>query len=115
MKYGLNMPKYWYINLSTMAPSLKKDYDIPGVLPLKDIVFDRPALMERYKEIVKPEEDYDEDRNKGRYLINEHFTMVIWTDMSDELCDDSIVQMKLDNIDHIEDWYKIYIMPTDDE
>ena len=114
MKYGLNAPKWWYVNLANMCPSLKKDYDIPGVLPLKDIVFDRPALMQRYKELVRPDEDYDEDRNKGQYLINDHFTMVITSDMSDECCDDAIVQMKLDQIDHIEDFYKIYILPNDE-
>ena len=84
------------VHLDTMVPSMKTDYDIPGILPLKDMVFNRPALFENYRQLLKGNEDVDKFNNKGLYTMDDKFNMIILSNMEDPDCDDEIIQMVLD-------------------
>ena len=98
-----------------MVPQLKDKFN-SKTLPLNDLIFDRPKYCDddkACKAILKTGEDKDEHNNKGMYFFNPKFNLIILNDMSDEYCDDEIIQMKLDQVAHIEDWKKIYILPTD--
>ena len=106
------------MNFETMVPAMKKDYDIPGVLPLKDLIFDREkfmADMQGPKTFLRPEEDVDNDGNKGNFIFThpENYNIVLLTNMEDPDYDDEVIQMVLDQIDHIEQFECIYINPTD--
>ena len=63
MKYGRQL----VLNLKTMVPFLKRDYDIKGTLPLKEMIFDRPKLVEGHRQLLKEGEDEDVAHNKGKF------------------------------------------------
>ena len=95
-----------------MVPAMKKDYDIKGTLPLKDMVFDRSkfvADLKGDKTFLRADENVDKDGNKGNYCFKEEYNMILLSNMSDPDCDDEIIQMVLDQIDHIEDFECLYI------
>ena len=63
--------KQMVINCDTVVPGFKDDYE-SATLPLKDLLFNSEKIYsgtEDYKGILKPEEDKDEDGNKGMYLM----------------------------------------------
>ena len=78
---------------------MKNDYDIKGVLPLKDMVFNRAnflADLKGPKTFLRPEEDVDPDGNKGNFIPKDGFNIILLSNMSDSDCDDEIIQMVLD-------------------
>ena len=96
------------VHLDTMVPQLKTQYD-NAILPLKDMIFDRPKLDQNYKQLLKAGEDFDKYKNKGMYSMDNDFNMAILSNMSDPDYDDEILQMVLDQIDHIDDFEKFYV------
>lgn len=83
------------INFDTMIPSMKKDYDIAGTLPLKDMIFHRENLLADLngpKSLLRPYEDVDKDGNKGNFLPRvDMFNIICLSNMSDPDCDDEII------------------------
>ena len=60
MRAGHNL----VVNVDTMVPQLKENYDIPSILPLKDFIFKRSTFLSEtsnpnYMKIVKPHENKD--------------------------------------------------------
>ena len=43
--FNMKRGYYWPVFMDTMVPFLKRDYDIPSILPLKDMIFDRKKLV----------------------------------------------------------------------
>ena len=100
------------VDCDTMVPSFKEDYDIKDVLPLKGMVFHRAnfiADLKGPKTFLRATENVDKDGNKGNFCLDEKFNIIINCNMADPDCDDEIIQMVLDQIDHIEDFECIYI------
>ena len=67
--------------------------------------------MEDGKSIVRAQEYTDIHGNKGLYTVNPKFNLILLSNMEDKDMDDSIVQAQMDQIEHIDDFYKIYILP----
>ena len=109
MKYGRNL----VLHLDTMVPRFS-DYDMKDACPLKDHFFHRANLFDHYKEWLRPEEDVDEDGNKGMFHLNPAFNLILLSNSTDPDCDDSIVQMVRDAVPHMEDFHKVYISIEDD-
>jgi hypothetical protein len=104
------------IDNDTMVPALKTDYDIKDTLPLKDMIFHRAnfvADLKGPKTFLRKDEDVDKDKNQGNFVLDENFNLIMLSNMKDEDCDDEIIQMVLDTIDHVEDWECIYIKPEE--
>ena len=49
-----------------------------------------------YKGILRPEEDKDDEGNKGMYFMRDTFMVLILANMADPDTDDEIIQMLLD-------------------
>ena len=111
MKYG----KQLVINLKSTVPFLKRDYDVKGTLPLKDMVFDRPKLVENHRQLLRDGEDEDRNKNKGRYVMDPEFNIIVLSDISDPLDEDETIRMVLEQLDHHEDFRKVYIREAEDE
>ena len=100
------------INCETMIPNFKRDYD-SKLCPLKDLLFDSKKMYDKekknYKDILKTGEDKDENGNPNLYFLKEKFMVVVLANMSDSSSDDEIMQMLLDQLDHVGDWKKFYV------
>ena len=103
MRYG----KYLVINLDTIVPAFKTDYNLPeNKLPLSDLIFDRSKFIsedKNYREILHPEEDHNEGLYgshttaiEGTFTAKDDFNIIILHRIEDENYDDSMVQMLLD-------------------
>ena len=102
------------INLDTMVPPLKSEYDIPSILPLSNLIFDREKMMSGGKQIVKDDEDHDgRGGSKGTFFINSKFNIIVLMNLQDPDADDEIVQMVLDELPHQDKFVKLYISPTE--
>ena len=99
------------IDLDTTVPPLKTQYDIPSVLPLKDLIFDREKLFKDYMSIVRDSENFSIHKEYGGYLVNPKFQLIVLYNMKDTDCDDEIIQMVLDELPNEEKFTKIYINP----
>ena len=89
------------VDLNTMVPPIKEDYDIEGILPLKDIILNRKELRNDFiNKKAKGEmnftlsktENVDKLKNKGCFhMVDENFNIVFISNMSDPDYDDEIV------------------------
>ena len=98
------------LDMDTMIVPLKSDYN--DNLPLKKLLFNSNIMYSKdrtYKQILKEGEDKNINGNKGMYFMHPDFGLTILFNMSSESMDDSMVQMMLDEIDHIDKFKKIYI------
>ena len=101
----------WVMNVEKFVPDFPK-YD-SKLLPLKDMVFKREALMAGYKKLLAAGEDKDLQNNVGMYEMHPDFNLCVMQDMSDPMMDDEIVQMLLDAIPNIDEFKKVYILPEE--
>ena len=98
------------VDCDTMIIPLKEQYapSLPlGNLFDSDTMFDERNVQ--YKDIIKPMEDKDKSGNMGLYAKNPKYGMTILFNMSDQACDDEILQMMLDEVENIDKFKKIYI------
>ena len=82
------------------------------ILPLKEYVFDRKkfiADLKGEKKFLREDEDVDKDGHKGHFKMTAEFQLILLSDMSDPDFDDELVQMCLDQIDHIENFHIVFI------
>ena len=99
------------INMDTMIVPLRKEYETP-MTPLKDLLLNPGNFWmphQEYKKILKDDEDKDLNGNVGLYCLNPRFSVSILQDASDIDCDYEITQMLMDEIENIDDFWKIYI------
>ena len=95
--------KIMVINCDSMVPYFMDDYN-SKLLPLKDLLFDQSKMYDKetkvYKGILRPEEDKDDEGNKGMYFMRDTFMVLILANMADPDTDDEIIQMLLDQVPH---------------
>ena len=66
------------IAIDKIAPDFKETFNDATVFPTDLIYnFEKFRIYENYKSILTPEEDEDYQKNKGCYIMNEDFTLVI--------------------------------------
>ena len=66
-------------------------------------------MYDNHKQLLKKEEDNDGHGNQGMFIMKSEFNIVILSNMGDKDFDDEILQMQMDCVDHIDDFYKIYV------
>jgi len=89
------------VDLDTMVPPIKTDYDIPGTLPLKSIILNRKELRNDFIHkkaegkmnfTLSESENVDKLDNKGCFhMEDENFNLIFLSNMSDPDCDDEII------------------------
>merc|ERR1719265_771251 len=66
------------VDLATMVPDIKKDYDTPNILPLKDLILNRnecrnefitKKLAGKKTKFLEEHEDVDKYENKGAFWM----------------------------------------------
>ena len=104
--------KILVINCDTMVPSFLDDYN-SKLCPLKDLLFDQTKMYDKetkvYKGILRPEEDKDDEGNKGMYFMRDTFMVLILANMADPDTDDEIIQMLLDQVPHADKMQKYFV------
>ena len=96
-------------NFEGMVPEMA-NYDGRD-LPLKDMIFQRENLLQNYKTLLKPGENFDINKIVNNFNIRNDFNIVLLADMSDPDTDDEIIQMLLDEIPNSDTFRKVYILP----
>ena len=79
---------------------------------MNEILFDQDKMFgdnDEYKSILKQGENKDTQGNVNMYFKHKDFGMTLLFNMSDEGCDDEILQMFLDAVPHIAKMKKVYI------
>ena len=66
------------IMINKIAPDFKNQFNDPKMFPT-DLIFNYNEFckIENYKSIILPEEDYDFQGNKGCYIIDKEYALVI--------------------------------------
>lgn len=105
--------KHLVVNMDNTIPNFKRDYDNDS-LPLSKTVLIPERLQTNFLDVVKEHENYDIlGTCKGLYSLHKDFMIIFYTNASDEMFDDEMIQMALDAVPLTDTFEKYYVDDAD--